>query len=370
MVTWYLFANIMETEWSPYTKTNLWVYGPIWAYVIKIVNSVGVVFLDDPVKNFQVNLSVFLGIIDICTSAVIYSIYGIPGFILLFFPLSIHVSSTHIQFDNIAVLLGLISWLIYLKSNGSKSVCVLAGVICGLSLAVKHVLIGLPFWVLFWDRERNKCERYIFFSVSLSALVVMFLPFLFDKESLAGILSNVLGFRSDIGRGLVPQFLDVFFPLYLVEESLTYLFDISILKALFLGLLIGIGYFSFQSNRRDAVIWYTVIIVVISPSTADQYLAIAAVGVALFYRNPFFWIYSLVSIFFIYKGPLLSWIYFGLELGSPELLKKIMLSFEGNLDYWHLQSWLLFAIIFHIRRYEPTMFDEFKTTISKISNRG
>ena len=151
-----------------------------------------------------------------------------------------------------------------------------AALLLGLSLATKHVFAFFPIWFLVAS-PRPPAQRVLYGVIAYSVLVAALLPFMADSAGRVGVYDHVVAYR---GGGLFRHALIT----RLVPSGAwaTRAFIASMVAA---GVLVG------RTAPRTAFFAYLVLLVALSPTIANQYLAIPLVACAVRWRNPFGWLY-------------------------------------------------------------------------------
>jgi hypothetical protein len=183
-----------------YRETTRYNYSPVWAQVLRAL-----AFLAERTGwSFGAALGAFLLAVDALTAGVLYRLAGGgrrgATAALVFFgnPVSVFVSSFHLQFDNVAILclLAALLWAERLPASRIPTIGWLSA-----SLLFKHVTAFFP--PLFLARRGRRGLTAFEVLVPYAVFAVSFLPY---WRSWAGIRSNVVGYRSlreDYGVGML-----------------------------------------------------------------------------------------------------------------------------------------------------------------------
>ncbi|HYP23783.1 MAG TPA: hypothetical protein VEV43_09430 [Actinomycetota bacterium] len=275
-----IVAEIVDRGGNVYAETERYNYGPIWFFVLGVLHDLGGLF-SDPVGAFRILIIAVLTLADVGIWAVLHRRYGrIAGFLFFLNPISIIITGYHNQFDNLAVLVGLLAMVVYAASF------LPALLLLGLSLTVKHVLLVLPLWLAI--REKGLRRKLLAVAVPLSVLAVSFVPFLAGGRS--GIVSNVALYRghdnAPFWHGVLPAQLQ---PLI----SPIVLFGVVVLV---------LGFVWRREEPLDLALLYLVTIVVFAPSIANQYLAIVVPALAAF-PSPLFLPYQVLAAWMLAIHP-------------------------------------------------------------------
>lgn len=279
-----IIVKSMSEGFNPW-DTDRYNYGPIYAWFLYIFY----IFSGDDWLLFrQINV-IFLSLIDVLISFIFWRLN--KKYIALIYainPISIIISGNHNQFDNFAILfIVLIIYLFYKNKLTDFNIVLLIG----LSLTIKHIFLFLPFWLIyFFFKSRFKIYYLIFPYVFF---IIFFIPYLIPiihdsplNKTFEKITNNVIFYRSTGNAPLLNT-------LTFVDTSIeSFSFIIFVFALLIFGILVQ--KFSFI----DILLIYTLVLVIFSPSLANQYLVIPLVAV-LTYRSIFSYLYILYSTLFL-----------------------------------------------------------------------
>src|SRR5579859_6127536 len=141
-----VIAGLMEEGKNVYANTDRYNYGPVLFNLLYVLD---VVAGRNP-EVFRGLLVALLSLADAGIAWILWRKYGLRAGVLFFLnPVSIMITGYHNQFDNVAVLLGLCSVILYgedfAKRPGGRQYGALG--ILGLSLMTKHLLFVFPLWL-------------------------------------------------------------------------------------------------------------------------------------------------------------------------------------------------------------------------------
>lgn len=262
-----IVGKIVTSGGNVYAETNRYNYGPIWSWIIGLFYSFGNL-LGNPFFILRYGVTTILTFTDIAIAAFIGKKLS-TKYALIFFinPISIIISGFHGQFDNLAILIALIS-VIYISENSYKKV--LGIFLLGISLSVKHIFFLLPLWLAV--KEKKLFYKLIVLTVPIIIFLLMFIPF-WSKGG-TGIIENVFMYKSFNNAPLwnifIPDFLSSF---------------ISPMVFFVIGLAI-IGLFFYKESRLKSFLLYLGAILVFSSAVTNQYLVIPVIF-AIYFINPF-----------------------------------------------------------------------------------
>jgi hypothetical protein len=242
-------------------QTGRYNYGPLWSYFLRLFDwlngKIGIGF------RFQI-----VGLLTLADLVIAYFIYRHKGRIygVLFFinPISIIITGYHNQFDNLAIAIVCGSILLTKKNHIDEINWrdFLFVFLLGISLATKHTLIFFILWIALTPSKTSKKLLYLFGPNLIFGL--MFLPYL--GSSWDSIKLNVAQYRSFDNAPFWNA-------IGIVDGN-----GNRLTTGLFVILICGLGYFLRKTPMEQSFLIHCVMLVILSPSIANQYLAIGAVG--------------------------------------------------------------------------------------------
>jgi hypothetical protein len=281
-------VTIVEQGENVYSSTRNYNYGPVWFHVLYGLSRLALLG-SEPGSSFLLLLSCLLTAVDLGIFALLRRRVG-DGVALLFFlnPVSVIISGYHRQFGNLALLLGLLAAELFDRSSGEGlDRRKWAGmVVLGLSLATKHVLFAFSWWLAV--KEKRVHHKLIVLLVPMLIFVASFFPYW--AEGRHGIIHNVFLYKSFDNEPLWSWVLP---PLLAEAVPAT------------LGLVIGLAVAGLALRRSDAhrsLLFYTALLLILSPAIANQYLALA-MPFATSFLNPFTALYTLGAGAFLVAAP-------------------------------------------------------------------
>ncbi|MBN1270305.1 MAG: hypothetical protein JXB04_12010 [Kiritimatiellae bacterium] len=304
---WEMTASQMASGHGPYATTwedGCCKWGPVWGYVLW-----GLRVLDHSVRSghaesYHMLVAAFLADVDVFIALVLILRYGaIPASVFLLSPISVLISGYHCQFDNMAVLMALLSWELLLRGGGkNRGNVAVAALLLGMSLMTKHIFFMFPLWLLFWRKMQPWWMRLLFGGFAFAIFFASFVPWLLDPVLRSNIINITFGYSSNYGWALLPYVVKQVVPLSVVEHALSWVPVFSGMKAVWFVLMLMTGWVATRTADRDLLFLYLVSVVLFSPSMADQYLAIPVVACAVLWRNPWGWVYTVVATLTIIAG--------------------------------------------------------------------
>lgn len=277
--SWVIVADIMNRGGNVYAETTRYNYGPIWSWLLHAIDSISRRWFGDSGARLRLGVAALLSLVDLGLFAVIWRRYDLPRAIAaLLSPIAILISGYHGQFDNLALLLGMLAVLLY--ESDEQNVPGPSGitkwrfggyVMLGLSLMAKHILFLFPLWLAI--RERTWRARlwavWLPFAVFLSGFLA-YMP-----QGRTGIITNVFHYRSVANA-----------PLWNAMFASAVGAVVTPMQ-FFLGALLGAGYLTKRWSTMDALLWYTLVLVCFAPAVSNQSLAIVVPAIAVFTNLPF-----------------------------------------------------------------------------------
>ncbi|HYG83256.1 MAG TPA: hypothetical protein VD907_00055 [Verrucomicrobiae bacterium] len=260
-----IVRDIMLSGGNVYAETARYNYGPVWFSLLGFFGWLATLF-NNP-EFFRLFIVAVLTLTDIGIALLLKKKFGLAAFVVFFLnPVSIVITGYHNQFDNLALLVGLLGLAIMPDDSVRQFQRrhVYAALLIGVSLCIKHLFFVLPLW-LFIRGATLKIKLFMA-GVPVAVFLLSFVPFW--AEGQAGIMQNVFLYKSFANAPLLniifsPEFVRWIHPTVLVVAALA-----------ITGIL----------TRRlpifDAAMWYLLVLVAFSPAIANQYLAIAMPAVA------------------------------------------------------------------------------------------
>lgn len=319
MDSWRIIADIMDQGGNVYFETYRYKYGPIWFHILHALDTLLPLSLKT-VQALHWKIAFFLTLVDIGIALILFRSLGLFVATLFFLnPISIIITGYHGQFDNVAVLLGLLA-VLFLKDSPNPKKWIAALILLGLSLSVKHILFIFPLWLAFKQPNwRSKCLTMF---IPYGVFLIGFLPYWNGGQSIPVYGNDENGLWGVVGQtGLVENvFLYQSFnnaPLWraLIPNAF---FEYLSPTLLFICTLMVLGYWWRKKGAQETLYLYLISVVAFSSAIANQYLTIPTVGIATQW-NWFYASYTAISTL------QLSADWPGLHIGAIQKL----LSWEG-----------------------------------------
>lgn len=277
-----IVSNILEQGKSVYAHTDRYNYGPIWAW---LVSGFGHLASCNTGEGFHILIAVFLSIIDVMIGVILAESYSwIAAMVFLLSPISLLISGFHSQFDNLAILLSLLAWLMIRAGKPKLSVLVGSSALLGISLVTKHVMFFFPIWLVFWKPLGKLRYRALYAGLAYGIFGASFLPWWADPSSRAGILKNVFSYKSFYGDSLVGRLIGLFAPVESFDALFFHCFHLhNGLQMLWMGFMLATGIVLAAKDKRELFLLYLMTLYVSSPSMAWQYTVIPMIAAAVYY---------------------------------------------------------------------------------------
>lgn len=271
-----IVGDIIKDGGNVYAETKRYNYGPIWFTILGVFREIASIF-NNPDLVFRIFIVTLLTASDLAIAFILRKKYGLLAFVLFFLnPISIIITGFHNQFDNFAILIGLLGLLLLPKNDVTKieKGHAYSAVLIGLSLMTKHIFFVLPIW-LFIRCKSMKIKLFMLFT-PLTIFALGFLPFWSVGHE--GIVKNVFLYKSFANSPLLHSLIS------------TSLLDSINTTVLLVAVLVLVGFMTRKLPALESGLWYLIILVTFSPAIANQYLAIvmpAVIGLGFLFFIPF-----------------------------------------------------------------------------------
>lgn len=252
-----IVRDIVKHGGNVYAQTTRYNYGPIWFYIIFILDWIASIF---PI-NFRHVIVGFLSLVDMGIFFVLWKKVGKTAAYLFFLnPISIIITGYHNQFDNLALLLGFLSTIIFGDDfeEALSPKKLIALLFLGLSLMTKHILFAFPLWLAV--KQKGLLNKAVVIVVPLLVFVLGFIPHWNDGQQ--GVVQNVFLYKS----------LDNQFFYSLVVPKIIQ--GITNSHSIWFFLLTVFAFVFRKQKSLDSLLLYTCLLVATSPAITNQYLAI------------------------------------------------------------------------------------------------
>ena len=303
MESWNLVAEIAVSGKNVYVETARYNYGPIFIFILAFLKSILNLIGLKSVFSLHLALVIFLSLTDISIAIVSKRFLKFNGWglLLLFNPVSILITGFHSQFDNLAILFALISWTYLYKPNDLKSILI-GAIWLGFSITTKHIFIFFPLIYLFVQNRTIK-SKIIVLTVPYILFFTSFLPFILNSPfAFKENIDHVFKYGGAGGEScLLPIISDFFIPKALLNPNLNLIPILGGPKLIFILSLIIIGGYLAQTaqNQKETIFNYTILMVALSTSFVDLYIAIPCISLLYYSRSLLLKIYFGVSTVYL-----------------------------------------------------------------------
>jgi hypothetical protein len=302
LLAWSQVAGVMAAGKNVYAST-VYAYGPIWAEVLRLIKWADTTFR---VNAFHTSIASFLTVVDISIAIILAQLGGyVPAIVFMLCPVSILITGYHSQIDNLAILLGLLSWWVL---QGGQSVAgsgrgriLLAALLMGTSLATKHIMLFFPLWILFWP-GRALTQRIMYCLLAYALGAAAFVPFATSPAGAAGISEHVIGYRG-FGGGLFPRLVSLVAPLEQLAAWFSWVPLLSPLDFVWVSAMVLTGIAVSRKFPRDLPFVYLIAVLAYAPSWAEQYLTIPVASCAMYWRRWQSWAYIAIVLALLSSSP-------------------------------------------------------------------
>jgi hypothetical protein len=296
--SWKVVTGILEQGGSVYAGTDRWPYGPAlfpalagldWiAHFLHPTSGADIHMLGPNTgEAFHIIMAAFLATIDVFIALALVMGYSYSSaMFFLLNPISLVISGFHSQVDNVAVFAALLAWLPIRNGKPNTSRWLASSVLLGLSLTIKHSFFFFPIWLVFWRPLGNLRIRLTYAVITYGLFSLSFLPWLAEGASRAGIMHNVVGYRSLYGNSLLGLVTEWFISIRSLDIFFAWLPLMTAFKGLWAGsvVLMGIAV-ALKSKLSDLLPVYLMALFGLNIAVGDQYLAIPMIAAAIYWRS-------------------------------------------------------------------------------------
>ena len=281
MESFYLVGKIVTSGQNVYAETYRYNYAPLWSFVLGFLYTIS----HGSFSLFRLLVSCILITVDVGIAVILASSFSyVAGILFILNPISILLTGSHGQFDNLAFLIGFAGAYVYGNSVGDywKKRKIGGILLLSLSLLFKHIFFVLPFWWALrtkgvWNKIMTLCIPYgIFFCGFIS----------YWPKAGGNIIENVILYKSGNNPLLYPLIIAFPFQRYLSP-------DLLFIGALFIG-----GILARKMRIIPNLLICTGILVLFAPAAANQYFAIIIPLIST-YLNPLYIFFTATHAFHI-----------------------------------------------------------------------
>jgi hypothetical protein len=309
-----IVGDVVTQFKNVYAETSRYNYGPIFFLVQGFSYWLAHFFSMDIQQTYRTILVGVFTLTDLFISIWLGIRYDLKTSLIFFLnPISIIITGYHNQFDNMAILLALISCIYYNEEKDFTKKDVLFVVFLSLSLIMKHILFIFPFFLLV-KRGLPLKKKIIYVFLPPMLFAFSFLPFVIGNiDALRGVLYNVFLYRS---YAISP----LFGKLLRIPEQFYFLFYIVLM--VFMALIIcGQAY-------EYMLMLYLISMFTFSSSMAPQYYIIPIVALCVIDNG------TIRNIYFVLVGVLLTVSEFGSNILDRWYVGRIALEHRDKIAVW------------------------------------
>jgi len=277
MDSWQLVANLVDRGDNVYASTDRYNFAPGWFHVLHALN----LLAGRNPTAFRYLVAGFLSLSDAGIFFILWRRFGKAAGCWFFLnPISVIITGYQCNFDNLAVLLGLLAVLL-MGDEFDRPVSrrkLLGLFVLGLSLVIKHVFFAFPFWLAV--KQKGMLQKLVVILIPVFIFALSFVPYWHAGSQ--GIVQNVFRYRS---------FTTEFFYRMFVPMFVQFMFNS---QTVWFFLLAIFAFIYRQKNTVEFLLLYTCVLVAASPANINEYLAIPGPFVAT-HLNPFTILYTAVG---------------------------------------------------------------------------
>lgn len=344
MESWKIAADIMARGGTVYAETFRYTTAPIWfncLHFLDMLPGTG----EGGYFALRYKIVIFLTCIDIVIFIILFRRFNLLVASLFFLnPISIIISGYHGQFENLAIIFGLIGVLLIqdnkINDSGPNKAWLLGIFFLGISLTSKHIFFLLPIWLAL--KERRWSTKLLMAVMPYAIFFGSFLPYW--KVARHDIIKNVFLYRS---YNNAPFWAELAPDLLLKNFSPV---------VLFLGVMIFLGLWWRKKSPLETYFLYSISVVIFSSAVANQYLVIPLAAIAVGWNIGYI-LFTLYSTLYL----LVEWN--GLAIG--ELQQR--LNWQGQNGYIYIVFFLLMGLIIQLTSWKKIA-KAWQWTVAEIKN--
>jgi hypothetical protein len=346
METWEIVGNVVDQGKTVYAETARYNYGPLWAYVLGGIKKIQYACGSTSLQSYHLMIAALLTWVDLLIAWSLARWFG-AGLGLLFFlsPVGILLTGYHSQFEALAVLFGLWSWVVLrVLPHGavpSWRLVLASASLLGLSLATKHLLVFFPLWIVCYAGAGSWPKRVVYCAVAYGIFLLVFVPYLGDPRARAGIVANVLRYGSFPEHALFPRVLELFVPVAELDRGLAWIPVFSGARAFWPLATVAVGWYLARRSPHDLFFVYLVVLVVFAPALSIQQLAIPVAACAYFWNRWEMRVYTLATTCMVMGS------HHNLA-GSPSLGPYVRWAAAMHLYFYHVIAWLAVFLLAYL----------------------
>lgn len=331
LTSWKLVGDAITQGDNIYVVSNVYPYGPLLTYIfgglVLIQNLLG----QPSIQFLHLEIAILLSIFDLFVYRSLSKEFGrISSLFFILNPISILISGYHSQIEIVAIALGLWAW-----ENLKNKKYWTAGLLFGLSISSKHVLIFFPLILLFVESItlQNRIKMFIlsyfvfFLSIGLYSM---------GAYEFGHAVKDIFSYAGAFGEnGIIVKILNFVLPNSVLEK----IFTISIYKYVFISSVLFISYLYIWVDFTKLFFVYLFLMFTFSSSIADQHMVLPLLLGVAYPKNIYFWIYTGLGSFYLLIMSNTNIAPFVWE----NILHKEFVNLHGG--WFRLQFWLLLFLL-------------------------
>ncbi|MBE5837193.1 hypothetical protein [Butyrivibrio sp.] len=334
-----IVGEIVGNSRNVYAETSRYNYAPLFSIVQGGFYRFAQFKAEEWKLVFRVLIVGMLTLSDVGIACCLAKLHSIGAAIFFFLnPVSIIISGYHNQFDNMAILFGVLAVFFYNDSTKIKWKDFIFVMMIALSLIMKHIFFMLPIFLL--AKKELSFKKKVFYAITPPTIFLMsFIPYVVQsKEAFLGVLNNVFLYRSYNNAPLL-------LGLYKLIN-----FPLSKSFVVYLMLMLIMAYLTRKMNIEETILIYMISMVAFSSAVANQYLVIPMAALCALNFRYVDKIYMVtVTLFLILSSDGINLINYGGLRKLPGLIINIF-DFYVQFGYTIAVIVLCFALISYYTR--------------------
>jgi len=353
--SYWIVANILHRGGNVYLETARYNYGPLWSYILY---GLFLISGKEP-ADFRFLIAIFLTIVDGAIFLILLKTFGKRVAFLFFLnPISIIITGYHNQFDNLAMLFGFISIIIFGRdfTSGINKRKTAGLIMLGISIMTKQILFFFPLWLAV--KQKGIVWKIVILFVPTVIFFSSFIPFISfqeartfefnifrDFDSLKSRLPEdkfnaILYLKDNNARFSHEELKDSLSKVTFTEDEIksvekitgngiiqnVFLYKVNIFKSgpfcntvmpqvifkaiplpvaakiIFLFSLCSGAFIFRKKDGMESLLFYMLLIVIFIPSIVTQYLVIAVPFISV-YPGVFYYLYTICSTIILLVSP-------------------------------------------------------------------
>lgn len=263
-----------------YAETSRYNYGMIFFCIQGLLYRISQVKPESYEMIYRILMVTTLTLTDLGITFFIAKKYSLRQALFFFLsPISIIITGYHNQFDNIAVLLALVTLAFYNEDEKFNKKDVGFVFTFALCLITKHILFMLPVFLLF-KSGLNWKKRIVYACCPPMLFLLSFVPFAIGNQAaLQGIIDHVFMYRASNNA-----------PLFIFIYRLIGFPD-NLWILVYMGMMVLTAFLTRKINYEKQLLIYLIAMVAFSSAISNQYLAIPMVALCVldlkWFRNAY-----------------------------------------------------------------------------------